>query len=187
MSQPLDAERLRQAFDLLGGHLAGRGLLVELAVYGGSAVMLQFEWRRSTEDVDAVVRYGFEEAALSPSVAYVAERMQLDPDWLNDAVGMYTPLEEPDSLFSVCNSYPEGRRPGLRVLLASPRYLLAMKLGALANLDRGNRDMEDARRIAAHLGLSDETELVALYVSIYDEEPPDDARRRFASVLGGRS
>lgn len=183
MARPLDRGRLRQAFELLGRDLARRGLLVELAVYGGGALMLQFEWRRSTEDVDAVVRAGFDERLLAPSIEAVASEMELDSGWLNNAVGMYTALEENETLFEVGGSYPAIGDLGLRVFLANPRYLLAMKLCALASYDRGDKDMDDARKLAVHLGIADEEALIRLYVSIHDEEPPSTARLRFVTVL----
>ena len=184
MAQPLDHERLRQALEALGADLAARGVFVELAVYGGGALILQFAWRRSTWDVDAVVRDGFDEAAIAPSVAHVAGLMDLDPDWLNNAVGMFTPLDEPEALFDVSGTYPVEGPPGLRTLVARPHYLLAMKLRALSSLDRGTRDMDDARALAAHLGITDLESLRNLYASIYDEAPGIDAERRFPGVVG---
>ena len=179
----LDRERLSQAFQLLGEDLAGKGVFLEIAVYGGSAIVLQFEWRRSTEDVDAVVRQG-DERALVTSVARVAQRMGLPPDWLNNAVGMFTPLDESDRLFELSGTYPAAGLPGLRVLLAKPHYLLAMKLKALASLDRGDRDLSDARNLAAELGLTKDEDLRKLYVSIHDEEPRDATAMQFPAVLG---
>ena len=38
----LDRTRLKKAFGLLGEDLARRGLFLEIAVYGGSALVLQF-------------------------------------------------------------------------------------------------------------------------------------------------
>ena len=179
----LDRERLSQAFQLLGEDLAGRGVFLEIAVYGGSGIVMQFEWRRSTEDVDAVVREGYDERALGTSVARVAERMGLPPDWLNNAVGMFTPLDESDSLFEMSGTYPDAGPPGLRVLLAKPHYLLAMKLKALASLDRGDRDLSDARNLAAELGLTQDEDLRKLYVSIHGEEPRDEIAMQFPAVL----
>ena len=179
-----DRDRLGRAFELLGEDLAARGTFVEIAVYGGGAIMLQFEWRRSTEDVDAVVREGFDEAVLAPSVKAVADRMSLDPEWLNNAVGMFTPLREDETLFALSGTYPAGDRPGLRVLVAGPYYLLALKLQALRSLERGDRDMQDARALAAHLGLTSTDDLERLYTSIFDESPPAEARLRFPAVLG---
>ena len=178
-----DRARLVEAFTLLGDDLARRGAFIELAVYGGSAIMLQFAWRLATEDVDAVVRQGTEEPVLAPSVAAVARRMGLSPDWLNDAVGMFTPLDEPDDLFELSGSYPPGDRPGLRVFVAKPRYLLAMKLKALSSLDRGDRDLVDARALAADLGLRDVEALRKLYLSIHGEEPSRERSLRFPGVV----
>lgn len=185
MAPALDRDRILQAFEALGADLAERGLLIEIAVYGGGALMLQFAWRRGTDDVDAVVREGFDEAALAPSVRRVAERMGLPPDWLNNAVGMYTPLDEDEGLFMAAGSYPAGGTPGLRTVLAKPDYLLAMKLQSLQNFDRGDRDLNDAAALATHLGIADEAALHALYRSVYGEAPPDEASLRFKAVLKG--
>ena len=149
----LDKKRLGEAFERLGTDLARRNLFLELAVYGGSAIVLQFDWRRTTEDVDALVRCDQGERLIAPSIAAVAMEMALPDDWLNNAVGMFTPLSEDDTLFEVAGHYP-AEHPGLRVLLARPAYLLAMKLKALANLDRGDRDMNDARALARELGVA---------------------------------
>ncbi|MEX6507316.1 hypothetical protein [Jiella sp. M17.18] len=186
MTHPmLDRARLIEAFRRLGQDLSRRGLFIEIAVYGGSAIMMQFEWRRSTRDVDAIVREGYDEAALAPSVLAVAEQMALDPGWLNDAVGMFTPLAESDDLFEIAGTYPDSGIPGLRVLTATPRYLLALKLQAMRSVDRGEWDVNDARALAAHLGITSEAELHDLYVAIHGERPPAEAAFRFRSVLPG--
>lgn len=178
-----DRERLVQAFELLGGDLASRGVFLELAVYGGSAIMLHFAWRKGTEDVDAVLRPGSDERLLAPSAAAVAALMDLPDGWINDAVGMFTPLAEDDTLFAVSGVYPGLGVPGLRVLVARPHYLLAMKLMALANLDRGDRDMDDARTLARELGIADVETLRRLYASIHGERPAAELSKAFASVL----
>ncbi|MER0237577.1 hypothetical protein [Fulvimarina sp. MAC8] len=181
----LDRERLNEALTLLGRDLSRRGLLIELAVCGGRALILQFDWRRMTQDVCAVVREGHEEAKLGPSVAHVARQMGLQDDWLNNAVGMFTPLEEPEDLFEFSGNYPPGEQPGLRVVVANPRYMLALKLVALKSVNRGDRDLNDARRLAAHLDIRSEDELLGLYRCIHDEDPPYEVASRFSQVLGG--
>lgn len=179
-----DRDRLAEAFGHLGADLAGRGVFLELAVYGGSALMLQFAWRRGTEDVDAVLRPGYDERLLAPSVARVAEIMGLPGDWLNDAVGMFTPLDEPDALFQASGSFPAVGTVGLRVLVATPHYLLAMKLLALRSADRGDRDLTDARALAREVGIGDVDGLSRLYASIHGEPPADDLLVQFRSVIG---
>lgn len=180
-----DRARRREAFRLLGDDLARRGLLVELAVYGGSALVLQFDWRRTTQDVDAVVTASSEERLLGASLAVVAAAMDLPHDWLNDAVGMFTPLHEYETLFELSGEYPH-ERPGLRVLVARPTYLLALKLKALASLGRGERDLADARALAKESAIGEVRELHDLYVSIHGEAPGDLVRRRLASILDRR-
>ena len=178
MTEPLDRARLAEAFEALGADLAARDVFVEIAVYGGSALLMQFDWQRATDDVDAVVREGFDEATLAPSVAAVGRRLGLPADWLNDAVGMFTPLDEPDTLFDLAGSYPTTGTPGLRVLLATPRYLLV-----LGSTDRGGKDLDDARRLALHVGISRVDELRELYRVTYDEPPAAAIERRLAAVL----
>lgn len=178
----LDRTRLKEAFGLLGVDLARRGLFLELAVYGGSALVLQFDWRQTTQDVDAVVTASYDERLLAPSLAVVASAMDLPGDWLNNAVGMFTPLHEDDALFEFAGEYPQ-ERPGLRVLVARPTYLLAMKLKALANFGRGDRDLADARALAAELGVETIASLQDLYASIHREAPSDTVKRRLAAVL----
>ena len=178
----LDRTRLKQAFGRLGEDLARRGVFLELAIYGGSALVLQFDWRRTTQDIDAIVRAGYDERLLTSSLGVVAKAMDLSADWLNNAVGMFTPLHEDDALFEFAGDYPRDRF-GLRVLVANPTYLLAMKLKALASLGRGDRDLKDAQHLASELGIGDVARLQELYLSIHGEPPLEEVRRRLAAVL----
>ena len=59
-----------------------------------------------------------------------------------------------------------------------------MKLHALESLDRGDRDLNDARALAAHLNIGAVETLDRLYRSIYGEAPPPEARARFRNVVG---
>lgn len=179
----LDRDGLQKALTRVGERLFERGQFVELAIYGGSAIMMQFAWRTGTEDVDAVVRDGYDERVLGSVVREVAAEMGLEDDWMNDAVGMFTPLQEPEELFAVAGLYPSPSRPGLRVLLATPSYLLAMKLMAMANPGRGTKDLDDARHLAREVGITTEQALMSLYVSVHGEEPALASRSRFARVL----
>ena len=179
----LDTARLNQAFTLLGTDLARRDSFVEIAVYGACALLLQFDFRRTTEDVDAVVRPGYAEATLAPSVALVARELGLAIDWLNDAVGMFTPLDEPDDLFTLAGTYPMEGPSGLRVFVASPAYMLALKLQALASLDRGDKDLLDARFLARELALATSDDLIELYRSVFGEGPAGMAMRQLPAVL----
>jgi hypothetical protein len=80
----MDAQTVARAFEVMGRYLRERRVLGEIAVYGGSAILLQFDWRKSSEDVDAVVVDGRLESEVKASVAHAAEVLGLERDWLNN-------------------------------------------------------------------------------------------------------
>ena len=127
----LSVDRVIAAFDVMGRYLRERGLLGEIAVYGRTAILLQFRWGNPTEDVDVVIRTAERESAVKDAAAFAAVRLGLPDDWLNNYVGAFTAEREPDSFFSAYGAYPHGETPGLRVFLAKPEYICAMELRAL--------------------------------------------------------
>jgi hypothetical protein len=167
----LSIDSVIAAFDVMGRYLRERGLVGEIAVYGRTAILLQFRWGNPTEDVDVVIRTGERESAVKDAAAFAALRLGLPDDWLNTYVGAFTADNEPESFFSVYGTYPQGETPGLRVFLAKPEYICAMKLRALQRENVGDRDFEDAVRLAAELGI----------------ETADDLRHLFASYFPGES
>jgi hypothetical protein len=105
------------------------------------------------------------------AAAFAALQLGLPDDWLNNYVGAFTAERESESFFSAYGAYPRGETPGLRVFLAKPEYICAMKLRALQRESIGDRDFEDAVRPAAELGI----------------ETTDDLRHLFASYFPGES
>jgi hypothetical protein len=148
----LDREALLDLLGELAAELDGQGCRGEMFVVGGAAMALAYSTRRSTRDIDAV----FEPKVVVYRAAWrLAERRGLDRDWLNDAVKAFLPGDDPGAtvLFE---------RPGLVVRVASPRYLLAMKLMA-ARVERDEDDIGHLfelcglRRAAEGLDLVEET------------------------------
>jgi hypothetical protein len=52
VSHPLDRQKLTEAFDEIGRAAAAAGTQLQIAVYGGSALLLASNFRFATEDVD---------------------------------------------------------------------------------------------------------------------------------------
>ena len=52
--KPFDRQSLEQALHELGRRAYAEGTTIEIAIYGGSALILTFDWRVATRDVDAV-------------------------------------------------------------------------------------------------------------------------------------
>jgi hypothetical protein len=57
------------------------------------------------------------------------------------------------AFFSTHGVCPRGEAPGLRVFLAKPEYLCAMKLKALMRESVDDRDFEDAVNLALEIGI----------------------------------
>src|ERR1700722_15462782 len=93
----LDTETIVRAFEVMGAYLRDRNLIGEIAVYGGTAILLRFPWRTATDDVDAVFSRGDAEASMKD--AYAATLLRLPDDWLNNAVSGFTPESESDNVF----------------------------------------------------------------------------------------
>ncbi len=126
----LTGEDVRRYLGELGDELAAVGLRAEMFVVGGAAMALAYNTRRATRDIDAV----FEpKTVVYEAAARVAGRHpDLPDDWLNDGVKGFLLGDDPASTVAFDH-------PGLRVRVASPRYLFAMKVVA----SRVERDTDD--------------------------------------------
>ena len=136
----LSRENINQLLQELGHELDADGIRGDLFVVGGAAMAVAYNTRRATKDIDAV----FEpKQAVYRAATRVAARhveLELPDDWLNDAVKGFLLGDDPDAtvLFD---------HPGLRVRVASPRYLFTMKLVA-ARVERDADDLAALYRLS---------------------------------------
>lgn len=113
---------------------------IEIAVYGGSALILAYDIRRATADVDAVARH--DAAYVRHLAAIVARERRWPEDWLNDGVkGFISRAEELLPL-----AFPH-EAPGIRMYVPSPGYLLAMKCMAMRLGEEGSADEQDIKAL----------------------------------------
>ena len=125
-----DTSQLLELFGELSEELKIRSEHAELFVVGGAAMALKYDAMRTTRDIDSV----FEPTkTVREAAAVVARRHGLSEDWLNDGAKGFMPAD-PDTSQIVFET------EWLRVAVASPEYLLAMKLFSA----RPERDIEDA-------------------------------------------
>ena len=151
----------------LSDRLVAQGLVGEVAPYGGAAMVLGHRARLSTKDVDAVF---VPKQEIYQAVAEVADAAGLEKDWLNDAVKGF--LSEKNEL------QPLRDYPGLKVFVAAPEYLLAMKCMSM-RLGRDDTDLADVRFLMNRLGLARVEEVLDL-VSQYYPEDRIQPKTRFA-------
>jgi hypothetical protein len=172
----LSARDIRRLFELLNAELRGEGIEGELFVVGGAVMCLAYAARPSTQDVDALFRPARHIRTLAARVAVEAG---LPPDWLNDSVkaflserGDFTPFLELDHL---------------RVMLAQPEYLLAMKCLAM-RIGAEFHDEDDVRYLLRHLDVTTYEKAVAVITRYYPlERFPQKALYALAELLPPRA
>lgn len=130
---------------------------LEIAVYGGSALMLAGNFRFATEDLDvAEIEKPWPEW-LSRVVAELAIRNGWSESWLNDAVTFHlsSSARSERDLVSF-GTFPRRGEPGLVISVPSARYMLALKLKALRVSEaKGVSDMSDVAHLLAVLGITE--------------------------------
>ena len=155
-------EEILKGLRLLSDRAKQAGKTIEITVYGGSAMVIGFQTRVSTRDVDATVKG--DPAFVRVAAKEVAEEMGWPQDWLNDGVkgftaevGDFTPFEDMTN--------EDG---GLRIVLASPQYLLAMKCMAMrANTTGHQGDIADIRELIRITKMRSADEVLRLVESFY--------------------
>jgi len=154
----LSEREIRRLFGLLNEELRRTDVEGELFLVGGAVMCLAYAARPSTQDVDALFRPARE---VREAAARVAAKAGIQPDWLNDGVkgflserGEFTPFLELDHL---------------RVMVAQPEYLLAMKCLSL-RIGAEFHDEDDVRYLLRHLNLASYEQAVALITRFYPLE-----------------
>jgi hypothetical protein len=119
MKRELTRELVERALRRLGELAVANGIQLEVALYGGTAMMLAYNQRIITNDVDAVV---IPAESATPFVRQVAEELSLHERWLNDDVRVYLGTRGQTRALEKFSDMP-----GIRVNVATAGYLLAMK------------------------------------------------------------
>jgi hypothetical protein len=165
--RPFDRQALEMAFAELGARAWALGRTVEIAVYGGSAVMLTLKVRIATRDVDAV--FEADKELVRGLARDIAAAHGWDESWLNDGVkGFLSAADNDPKNKTLFGTFPSEEQPGLRVFVARPEYLFAMKCRAMrVGGSDDKQDVEDIRQLAALIGLTTADAAMNLVLSFY--------------------
>ena len=165
--QRFDLPALESALAELGRRSYEAGRTVEIAVYGGSALLLTLNRQVNTRDVDAVFERNKD--FIKKLAAEIAADSGGDENWLNDGVkGWLSAIDADPAVKSLFKTYPSEERPGLRVFVAKPEYLFAMKCRAmrLGGVDSSS-DIEDIKLLAQAIGITGSRDAMALVEKYY--------------------
>jgi hypothetical protein len=165
--QPFDRQTIEKAFERLGELAVAAGKIVDISVYGGSALVLTLNHRPATRDVDAV--FERDRRFIREAAETVAAEFGWAGDWINDSVkGFLSREDAAPGVKRLFKTYPATGSEGLRVLIASPEYLFAMKCLAMRAGDVTNHgDVDDIRRLAASLGIASANQAIELVSRFY--------------------
>ena len=130
---------IRRALEALAAALPPSPSAPELWVVGGAAVVLLYDARETTKDVDAFSLDPGTAPILRAAAAAVADQLGLPDDWLNDGAKGYVHGLAPGQVLI--------EAPGLVVRSVAVPQLLAMKLSAW----RDDLDVADARLLLSRI------------------------------------
>ena len=130
---PLTADDILRAFDALAEELSRQNEQAHIAIAGGAALVLLYNARESTKDVDAYI-VSPTASIVRAAVAEVATTLDLPTDWLNDAAKGY--------FVGVSLGAPLYESSSLAVRAVTTAQLLAMKLAAWRDaIDRADAEL----------------------------------------------
>jgi hypothetical protein len=166
MSAAFGRDALLDAFDRIGQAAVEAGTRLQIAVYGGSALMLASNFRFATEDVDVSELEHPLPDWLAAVVDAIAGDNHWHQDWFNDGVAFHlSALADSAHDHLEFGTFPrDGGPAGLVVSVPSAEYLLALKLKAFRIMDplRGETERLDILNLMQVVGISTVEDAITL-------------------------
>lgn len=183
MGAAFGRDALLDAFDQIGRAAVLAGTKLQIAVYGGSALMLASNFRFATEAVDVSELERPLPGWLAEVVHEIARKNLWQDDWFNDAVAFHlSSLADSAADHLEFGTFPrDGTSPGLVVSVQSAEYLLALKLKAVRVLDpvRGEVERLDILNLMQVVGISTAEEAIALLGRYFPVSAASSEKQRF--------
>ena len=149
-----DRNRVIELLTELGRRLSAKGVAGRLYIVGGAAIALEFDTRRTTRDIDAVLH---PPTTVADEAASMATGLGLPPGWLSAAASPFIPLPDEDPVSLDVE--------GLQVAISSPANLLAMKMAA------GHpQDLTDLVVLFRHLKIRSPEQAVDIAERMYGDD-----------------
>ena len=190
MSAAFGRDALLDAFDQIGRAAVVAGTKLQIAVYGGSALMLASNFRFATEDVDVSQLEHPLPEWLASVVHKIAEKNRWQDDWFNDGVAFHlSSLADRAIDHLEFGTFPrDGTAPGLAVSVPSAEYLLALKLKAARILDplRGETERLDILNLMQVVGIATVEDAIALLGKFFPVSAASSEKQRFLLKIMNR-
>ena len=156
----LTREQILRVLQSLSDKLRDQNVVGEVCLFGGTVMVLAYNARLSTKDVDAVFQPS---AAIRSAAAAVAQEEDLPDHWLNDGV---------KGFISARHNLTTGDLPqfsNLRLTMPVPEYLLAMKCMAarVGGYSGEASDIPDILFLIKHLNLKSADAVLRIVAEYY--------------------
>jgi hypothetical protein len=171
----LSKNQVMRALRRLGELAQAREIEVEISIYGGCAMMLAFDRRAITRDIDAVFHPTSDVEGL---ITQVGTEMQLPEEWLNDDVRQFL------APVGAMRALPLDL-PGLKITTPTASYLLAMKaLAGRTALPGYDGDEADLRFLIRKMKIRT-IDQVQKHIDQYypDDLPSESARAMIIQII----
>ena len=169
------------AFDEIGRAAVAAGRQLQIAVYGGSALMLASNFRFATEDVDVSQLQQPWPEWLRTTIEKLAKKNGWAEDWFNDGVVFHlSALADPAEDHLEFGTFPpEPEEPGLLVYVPSAPYLLALKLKAMRVNDPVRGDQERPDVLMRVVGISTTDQAISLLTRFFPNSGAAAEKQKF--------
>ncbi len=138
----LSKENILKYLQELSEEMGKENIKGEVLIFGGAAMVLAFNARPSTKDVDAIFQPKSKIYEISKKIA---ERHHLPEDWLNDSVKGFIRTDSFNYKLLI-------RFDNLSVYMPEPEYLLAMKSISM-RIGVESSDIDDIKYLIDYLKL----------------------------------
>ena len=154
----LNRDEMESALAELADRLNARNVKAKIYLVGGAVMVLAFDARFSTGDIDGAMYPTDDVLAVA---AEIGERRGLGAEWLNNSASQFIPaFKEPDW-------QPILKSGNVEIVAADERSMLAMKMRA----GRGSRDRLDISFLVRRCGVTTVAEARDLYEEYFPEDP----------------
>jgi hypothetical protein len=183
MGAGFDRDQLLDAFDQIAEAAIAAGTRLDIAVFGGSALILASNFRFTTEDVDIAELSEPWPNWLTECVARLADQNGWSDSWLNDAIAFHLSAHAQAARDLVCwGTFPRSlEQIGLTVFVPTAEYLFALKLKAsrVSDFVKGKQDLEDITNLMRVLEVTDVEEAIILLAKYFPTSAAHADKERF--------
>lgn len=159
--RPMSRADMVAIFQKMGEICRDHNSCFEIAIYGGSAIMLSFDYRESTMDIDFIPVCGSADK-ISSIANQAAQALGFPAHLLRDDVSVFI---SDLAKYQPYGEFPKGAG-NLRVFTAAPQYILAMKILSMRSAME-NQDFRDIWELSDACDIKDAATAIELVKQFY--------------------